>query len=108
MVPIWCDADTQLTKTSSISRNQTDSCFCLSYSLVALETQLERAKRHVEQFKSMSEANENALADMNKVSDAGSSLVKCCVVEEGGAGAQSETEQGDLKLQRHFFQRPFV
>lgn len=32
-----------------------------------LEEQLQKAKQHVEQFKSMSEANETALGDLNKV-----------------------------------------
>ena len=33
-----------------------------------LEEQLQQAKLHAEQFKSMSEANESALGDLNKVS----------------------------------------
>ena len=33
-----------------------------------LEEQLDQAKKHVEQFRSMSEANESALGDLNKVS----------------------------------------
>ena len=33
-----------------------------------LEEQLQQAKQHAEQFKSMSEANESALGDLNKVS----------------------------------------
>lgn len=32
-----------------------------------LEEQLDQAKKHVEQFRSMSEANESALGDLNKV-----------------------------------------
>ncbi|KAJ7387616.1 hypothetical protein OS493_000951 [Desmophyllum pertusum] len=34
-----------------------------------LEEQLQQAKQHAEQFKSMSEANESALGDLNKTSD---------------------------------------
>lgn len=34
---------------------------------VGLEDQLQQAKQHAEQFKSMSEANETALGDLNKV-----------------------------------------
>ncbi|CAH3109789.1 unnamed protein product [Pocillopora meandrina] len=34
-----------------------------------LEEQLDQAKKHVEQFRSMSEANESALGDLNKASD---------------------------------------
>ena len=33
-----------------------------------LEEQLKKAKQHVEQFKAMSSANEEALKDLNKVS----------------------------------------
>ena len=35
----------------------------------SLETQLDQAKQHVEQYKSMSLANEEALRDLNKTSE---------------------------------------
>lgn len=41
------------------------ACFVLVCS--GLEEQLQQAKQHAEQFKSMSEANETALSDLNKV-----------------------------------------
>ena len=45
-------------------------CFILFYfffHILALEDQLQQAKQHAEQYKSMSEANESALSDLNKV-----------------------------------------
>ena len=45
------------------------SYFILFYffHILALEDQLQQAKQHAEQYKSMSEANESALSDLNKV-----------------------------------------
>ena len=40
---------------------------CVLLACVGLEDQLQQAKQHAEQFKSMSEANETALGDLNKV-----------------------------------------
>ena len=37
------------------------------FHILALEDQLQQAKQHAEQYKSMSEANESALSDLNKV-----------------------------------------
>ena len=37
------------------------------FHILALEDQLQQAKQHAEQYKSMSEANESALTDLNKV-----------------------------------------
>ena len=37
------------------------------FHILALEDQLKQAKQHAEQYKSMSEANESALSDLNKV-----------------------------------------
>ena len=37
------------------------------FHILALEDQLQHAKQHAEQYKSMSEANESALSDLNKV-----------------------------------------
>ena len=45
-------------------------CFFIFFSflhILALEDQLQQAKQHAEQYKSMSEANESALSDLNKV-----------------------------------------
>ena len=43
-------------------------CFLfLFFHILALEDQLQQAKQHAEQYKSMSEANESALSDLNKV-----------------------------------------
>ena len=39
----------------------------LFFHILALEDQLQQAKQHAEQYKSMSEANESALSDLNKV-----------------------------------------
>ena len=41
--------------------------FILFFHILALEDQLQQAKQHAEQYKSMSEANESALSDLNKV-----------------------------------------
>ena len=41
--------------------------FIFFFHILALEDQLQQAKQHAEQYKSMSEANESALSDLNKV-----------------------------------------
>ena len=41
--------------------------FYFFFHILALEDQLQQAKQHAEQYKSMSEANESALTDLNKV-----------------------------------------
>ena len=41
--------------------------FIIFFHILALEDQLQQAKQHAEQYKSMSEANESALSDLNKV-----------------------------------------
>ena len=41
--------------------------FYFIFHILALEDQLQQAKQHAEQYKSMSEANESALSDLNKV-----------------------------------------
>ena len=41
--------------------------FIFFFHILALEDQLQQAKQHAEQYKSMSEANESALTDLNKV-----------------------------------------
>ena len=41
--------------------------FYFFFHILALEDQLQQAKQHAEQYKSMSEANESALSDLNKV-----------------------------------------
>ena len=41
--------------------------FYFFFLILALEDQLQQAKQHAEQYKSMSEANESALSDLNKV-----------------------------------------
>ena len=41
--------------------------FYFFFYILALEDQLQQAKQHAEQYKSMSEANESALTDLNKV-----------------------------------------
>ena len=41
--------------------------FFFFFHILALEDQLQQAKQHAEQYKSMSEANESALSDLNKV-----------------------------------------
>ena len=41
--------------------------FYFFFYILALEDQLQQAKQHAEQYKSMSEANESALSDLNKV-----------------------------------------
>ena len=41
--------------------------FHFFFHILALEDQLQQAKQHAEQYKSMSEANESALSDLNKV-----------------------------------------
>ena len=43
------------------------SFFFFFFHILALEDQLQQAKQHAEQYKSMSEANESALSDLNKV-----------------------------------------
>lgn len=43
-------------------------CWTCLLVCTGLEEQLDQAKKHVEQFRSMSEANESALGDLNKVS----------------------------------------
>ena len=43
------------------------SFYFIFFHILALEDQLQQAKQHAEQYKSMSEANESALTDLNKV-----------------------------------------
>ena len=43
------------------------SFYFFFFHILALEDQLQQAKQHAEQYKSMSEANESALSDLNKV-----------------------------------------
>ena len=43
------------------------SFYFIFFHILALEDQLQQAKQHAEQYKSMSEANESALSDLNKV-----------------------------------------